>query len=59
MVTDNVDLDIEGIAGDGERAIAGAHSTEVLAQVEMEFLGKRSAPWAASIPTHARRPAAG
>ena len=28
MVTDNVDLDIDGIAGDGERAIAGAHSTE-------------------------------
>ncbi len=43
MVTDNVDLDIEGIAGDGERAIAGAHSTEVLAQVETEYLGKRSA----------------
>src|SRR5260370_22233860 len=43
MVTDNVDLDIEGIAGDGERAIAGAVSTEVLAQVETEFLGKRSA----------------
>ena len=43
MVTDNVELDIEGIAGDGEQAIAGAHSTEVLAQVETEFLGKRSA----------------
>ena len=43
MVTDNVDLDIEGIAGDGERAIVGAASTEVLAQVETEILGKRSA----------------
>ncbi len=43
MVTDNVDLDIEGIAGDGERAIAAASSTDALAQVETEFLGKRSA----------------
>ena len=42
MVTDNVDLDIEGIAGDGERAIAAASSTDALAQVETEFLGKRS-----------------
>ena len=42
MVTDNVELDIEGIEGDGERAIEGAHSTEVLAQVETEYLGKRS-----------------
>ena len=43
MVTDNVELDIEGIAGDGERAIAAAASTDALAQVETEFLGKRSA----------------
>ncbi len=43
MVTDNVDLDIEGIAGDGERAIAAAASTDALASVETEFLGKRSA----------------
>ena len=43
MVTDNVELDIEGIAGDGERAIAAADSTESLAQVETEYLGKRSA----------------
>jgi phenylalanyl-tRNA synthetase alpha chain len=43
MVTDNVELDIEGIAGDGERAVAGADSTEALAQVETEYLGKRSA----------------
>ena len=53
MVTDNVELDIEGIAGDGERAIAGAHSTEVLAQVETEYLASArhspgpTAPWAA------------
>jgi phenylalanyl-tRNA synthetase alpha chain len=42
MVTDNVDLDIEGIAGDGERAIAAATSTDALAEVESELLGKRS-----------------
>jgi phenylalanyl-tRNA synthetase alpha chain len=42
MVTDNVDLDIDGIAGDGERAIAAALSTEALSQVETELLGKRS-----------------
>jgi phenylalanyl-tRNA synthetase alpha chain len=43
MVTENVDLDIDRIAGDGERAIAGAGSTDALAQVETEYLGKRSA----------------
>ncbi len=43
MATDDLDLDIDGIAGDGERAIAGAVSTEALNQVETEFLGKRSA----------------
>ncbi len=43
MVTDNVELDVEALAGDGERAIAGAHSTEALAEVETEYLGKRSA----------------
>ncbi|HVT42101.1 MAG TPA: phenylalanine--tRNA ligase subunit alpha [Acidimicrobiales bacterium] len=43
MVTDNVDLDIEGIAGAGERAIAGASSTDELDQVETEHVGKRSA----------------
>ncbi len=43
MVTDNVELDIEAIAGDGERAIAGAPSTDALAQIETEYLGKRSA----------------
>ncbi len=43
MVTDNMDLDIEGIAGDGERSIAAAPSTEALAEVESEYLGKRSA----------------
>ena len=42
MVTDNVELDIEGIAGDGERAIAAAGSTDALAEVETELLGKRS-----------------
>ena len=43
MVTENVELDIEAIAGDGDRAIAGAASTDALAQVETEYLGKRSA----------------
>jgi len=43
MVTDNVDLEIEGIARDGERAIAGAPTSDDLARVETEFLGKRSA----------------
>jgi phenylalanyl-tRNA synthetase alpha chain len=43
MALDNVDLDIDGIAGDGERAIAGASTTEALSEVETEFLGKRSA----------------
>ena len=43
MVTDNVDLDIEAIASDGERAIADAASTGALAEVETELLGKRSA----------------
>jgi phenylalanyl-tRNA synthetase alpha chain len=43
MGVGNVDLDIDGIAGDGGRAIAGAASTEDLARVETEFLGKRSA----------------
>jgi phenylalanyl-tRNA synthetase alpha chain len=42
MVTDNVDLDIEGIAGDGERAIAAAATTDALGEVESELLGKRS-----------------
>jgi phenylalanyl-tRNA synthetase alpha chain len=42
MVTDNVDLDIEAIAGDGERAIAAAASTDALTEVESELLGKRS-----------------
>ncbi len=64
MVTDNVDLDIEGIAGDGERAIAGARLDGRLAQVETEFLGKRSALTRAHrtlgglSPRRARRPAA-
>ncbi|HXP33093.1 MAG TPA: phenylalanine--tRNA ligase subunit alpha, partial [Acidimicrobiales bacterium] len=42
-MTDDVELDIEGIEREGEGAIAGAHSTEVLSQVETEYLGKRSA----------------
>lgn len=42
MVTDNVDLDIEAIASDGERTIAAAASTDALAEVETELLGKRS-----------------
>ena len=43
MVTDNVDLDIEAIASAGERAIAAATSSDALAEVETEQLGKRSA----------------
>jgi phenylalanyl-tRNA synthetase alpha chain len=43
MVTENVDLDFDAIAGDGERAIAGASSTEALSEVETQYLGKRSA----------------
>ena len=44
MVTDNVDLDIEAIAGDGERAIAAAVvDRRPWPQVETELLGKRSA----------------
>ena len=42
MVTDNVDLDIDAIAADGERAIAAAVSTDALTEVETELLGKRS-----------------
>ncbi|HXN58965.1 MAG TPA: phenylalanine--tRNA ligase subunit alpha [Acidimicrobiales bacterium] len=42
MVTDKVELDIEAIAGDGERAIAAAASTDELALVETEYLGKKS-----------------
>jgi phenylalanyl-tRNA synthetase alpha chain len=43
MVTDNVNLDIDAIALEGERAIAAAPSTDALAQVETEYLGKKSA----------------
>jgi phenylalanyl-tRNA synthetase alpha chain len=43
MVTENVDLDFDAIAGDGERAVAGASSTEALSEVETQYLGKRSA----------------
>jgi phenylalanyl-tRNA synthetase alpha chain len=42
MVTDNVDLDIEAIASEGERAIAAAASTDALSEVETALLGKRS-----------------
>ncbi len=43
MVTDNVDLDIDGLARAAEEAIGAAPSTDALAQVETEYLGKRSA----------------
>ncbi len=43
MALDNEDFDIDGITADGARAIEGAASTEALNQVEIEFLGKRSA----------------
>ena len=43
MVTDNVDLDIDGLARAAEEAIAAAPTTDALAQVETEYLGKRSA----------------
>jgi phenylalanyl-tRNA synthetase alpha chain len=42
MVTDNVDLDIDGLARAAEQAIAAAASTDALARVETEYLGKRS-----------------
>jgi len=37
------DLDIDGLAAEGSRAIASASSTAGLAELETEFLGKRSA----------------
>jgi phenylalanyl-tRNA synthetase alpha chain len=43
MVTDNVDLDIDGLARAAEEAIAAAPTTDALSQVETEYLGKRSA----------------
>jgi phenylalanyl-tRNA synthetase alpha chain len=43
MVTEEAGLDIEQLAADAERAISGAPSTEALAQVETELLGKRAA----------------
>ena len=43
MALDNVDFDIDGITADGARAIEGAASSEALNQVDIEFLGKRSA----------------
>jgi phenylalanyl-tRNA synthetase alpha chain len=44
MVTENtaIDIDIEGLADEGARAIDGAGSTDALAQVETDLLGKRS-----------------
>ena len=43
-MTDDVDLDVDGIAGDGERAIAARGTRRrCSAQVETEYLGKRSA----------------
>jgi phenylalanyl-tRNA synthetase alpha chain len=41
-VIDDVDLDIDGIADEGERAVADARSTEALSRVETELLGKRA-----------------
>ncbi len=41
-MTDGADLDVERIAADGARAVAGAASTEALARLETELLGKRS-----------------
>ena len=43
MALDNVDFDIDGITAAGARAIEGAASSEALNQVDIEFLGKRSA----------------
>ena len=43
MALDNMDLDIDGITADGARAIEGAASSDALNQVDVEFLGKRSA----------------
>ena len=41
-MTEHNDVDIAKIALDGEAAIAGATSTDALAQVDTELLGKRS-----------------
>ena len=43
MVTDDVYLHLDDLAVQGERAIASASSTQALAEVESEHLGKRSA----------------
>ena len=43
MALDNVEFDIDGITAEGARAIEGAASIEALNQVDIEFLGKRSA----------------
>ena len=42
MVTENAEIDIDRIAGEGARAIEGASSTDALASVETALLGKRS-----------------
>ena len=42
MVTENAEIDIDQIAGEGARAIEGASSTDALASVETALLGKRS-----------------
>src|SRR5271156_2630091 len=43
MALETEAYDIDGIVAEGARAIEGAASTEALNQVEIEFLGKRSA----------------
>lgn len=42
MVTENAEIDIDRIAGEGARAIDDASSTDALAFVETDLLGKRS-----------------
>jgi phenylalanyl-tRNA synthetase alpha chain len=46
MVTENaeidIDIDLDGIAAEGARAIDGASSTDALAAVDTELFGKRS-----------------
>jgi phenylalanyl-tRNA synthetase alpha chain len=44
MVTENteIDIDIDGIAEAGARSVDGARTTDALAEVETELLGKRS-----------------
>jgi phenylalanyl-tRNA synthetase alpha chain len=43
LVTNDIEVDIEGLTGQGAQRVADAGSTEELAQAETELLGKKSA----------------